>query len=525
MNRLLFIGLDGATFDLLDPLVQQGLMPFLGGLIREGVRASLLSTRNPLTPPAWTSIATGRSPSAHNIHDFLRPVQTGEDVFLKVNDSRDNRCEAVWSILKRHNLRATSLNFYGQSPPPAIDGYLLSGFVPWKHLRHATYPAELFDWVKARTELNYKDLGMDIGEEKKCVQGLMENEHQGWIELQGRRDTAWTRLACALMEKDRTDLTALVLDGPDKIQHLFWRYVDPRLAHTLTEPGDEEITRLCQEYYRILDDNIRDLVTSAGPDTNVIFASDHGFGATTEVVYLNAWLARQGHLHWSEKAESASAGKLTADRMRDHLGMIDWRRTRAFCPTPSSNAIHIKKSDDPRLGVTPSEYLDFCLRLRQDLLDFRMPGEEHPVFTEVHLNRLEGTPYLDGCPDITVRLRDKGFVSILKSEQIVVPRARPEGTHRPEGIFIGYGPHFHRGLEVSTQSLLCVAPLMLHLLGLPVPADLEGRVPEEALSSASRVSTEGPTHAQPAASTQNREPTEEEKQALLDQMKLLGYLD
>lgn len=524
-KRVLFIGLDGATFDLLDPLMEQGLLPFLKQLIANGVRAPLLSTRNPLTPPAWTSIVTGRSPNAHNIHDFLRPVQTGEDIYLKVNDSRDVACETIWSMAKRNGLRATSLNFYGQSPPPSIDGYLISGFVPWKHLRHATHPPELFDWVKSLPGLNYKDLGMDIGEEKKCVQGLLEGEHSDWIKLQDTRDSTWADLTCALMEKDRTHLTAVVLDGPDKIQHLFWRYVDPKLAHTLTEPDDARITELCRAYYRKLDENIRALVTAAGPETNVVFASDHGFGDTVEVVYLNAWLAQRGYLHWSERATAAADGKLTADRMRDHLGMVDWRRTRAFCPTPSSNSIWVKRSDDPSKGVTPAEYMDFCVKLKKELLAFRLPGDDRAVFTEVHLNRLEGTQYADSCPDITVRLRDQGFVSILKSDAIVVPRAKPDGTHRPYGIFIGYGPDFHKGKSIPAFTLLSITPLMLHLLGLPVPVELEGPVPEEALVTGERVLQQGHTASPQASGGEGREASEEEKQALLDQLKLLGYMD
>ena len=140
--KVLMIGLDGATFSLLKPLIQQDLMPNFARIIDGGVHGDLMSTRNPLTPPAWTSMITGRSPEAHGIYDFLRP-QALEDgnMFLKINDFRDNQCETVWSIANRSGKRATSLNFYGMSPPPEFDGYVVSGFVPWKHLRKGTRPA------------------------------------------------------------------------------------------------------------------------------------------------------------------------------------------------------------------------------------------------------------------------------------------------------------------------------------------------------------------------------------------------
>ncbi|HEX6203637.1 MAG TPA: alkaline phosphatase family protein, partial [Thermoanaerobaculia bacterium] len=67
MNRALVIGLDGATYDVIDPLMERGLMPTLADLRRRGARATLLSTPNPLTPAAWPSLATGRSPGEHGI--------------------------------------------------------------------------------------------------------------------------------------------------------------------------------------------------------------------------------------------------------------------------------------------------------------------------------------------------------------------------------------------------------------------------------------------------------------------------
>ncbi len=103
MNKVLMIGLDGATFSLLNPLMEDGTMPFLRQFVQQGVWADLMSTPNPLTPPGWISMITGRSPDAHGIHDFLYPEQVGEQIFLKVNDSRNVRCETIWSMANREN--------------------------------------------------------------------------------------------------------------------------------------------------------------------------------------------------------------------------------------------------------------------------------------------------------------------------------------------------------------------------------------------------------------------------------------
>ncbi len=530
MKKTLMIGLDGATFSLLKPFMEDGTMPFLRGLVEAGVHADLMSTRNPLTPPAWISMITGRSPHVHGVYDFLRPSYLDDgSVFLNINDSRDIKCETLWTMVNRHGRRATSLNFYGMCPAFEIDGYLASGFVPWKHLRRGMHPPSLYDTVRSMEGFDYRSLGMDIGEEKKCVQGLFDGEHEGWIALQKARDTAWTYLCCHLMQTDRTELTAVVLDGPDKLQHLFWRFVD---ADYLPDEPDKwfvHIRNLCLDFYAQLDRNIKSMVETAGPNTNVILTSDHGFGATTEVVYINEWLSRRGLLTWSDRAEEDETGKLTANKMKDHLGMIDWKSTTAFCPTPSSNAIYIKKDNGTANGVKDGEYVEFCLDLKRELLDYRDPASGEQIFVGVDLNKLEGTPYVEPSPDISLKLRDGGFVSILKSKEIVVPREYPDGTHRPNGIFIAHGPDVKAGVQVDPLNLLDITPLLLHFLGLPIPADLEGRVPSEILRSeaadASRIE-QGTVTEMPVRSRRKREDaTPEEKEALISMLKVLKYID
>ncbi len=524
--NVLMIGLDGATFTLLDPMMHAGVMPFLQEMLRRGVRADLMSTRNPLTPPAWTSMITGRSPEAHGIYDFFRPTFTPDGrVFFRINDFRDNHCETIWSIVNRGGKRATSLNFFGMAPAPQIDGYLISGFLPARHLRQGTHPQSLLDEVKALPGFDFRNLGMDIGEEKKSVQGLQEDEHEPWIELQNTRDRAWAELTTHLMSRDRTDLTAVVLDGPDKLQHLFWRFVDPAFALAGGDAWHLRIRALCIDFYRRLDENLRIMVEAAGPDTDVVITSDHGFGPTTEILYVNEWLSRQGYLAWSDSAVDDSVGQLTADKMRDHLGMVDWTTTIAFTPTPSSNAIYVKKDQGTGRGVTEDEYLPFVLKLQRQLLEIRDPATGEPVVVAADLNKLRGTSFVEPCPDITLRLRDGGFVSILKSSEVLMQRPAVDGTHRPAGVFVGCGPSFRRGEMIPAIGILDIAPLILTLLGVPVPSDLEGALPARALAGDRIAQRAGATVSAPSPAGERDEPSEEERQALMKQLKILGYMD
>jgi hypothetical protein len=82
------------------------------------------------------------------------------------------------------------------------------------------------------------------------------------------------------------------------------------------------------------------------------------------------------------------------------------------------------------------------------------------------------------APDLTLSLRDGGLVSILPSDAVLKPRKEPSGAHRPNGVFVASGQGVRRGISLSPLSILDVAPLLLYMLDLPVPEDLEGRVPE-----------------------------------------------
>jgi predicted AlkP superfamily phosphohydrolase/phosphomutase len=546
MKKVVMIGLDGATFYLLKPLMEAGVMPYLQSFVSEGVYGDLMSTANPLTPPAWVSMVTGRSPEVHGIFDFLRPVPGASNILFRPYDFRDIRCETMWSVANRHGKRVTSLNFYGMSPPPEVDGYMIGGFTGWKHLRSACYPESLFETLKSLPDFDYKDLGMDINEEKRAMWGLSEGEQEEWLRMHLDRDKAWTQLITHLMKTDPTEVTALVFDGTDKLQHLFWNYLDPALIES--EPSEQynHIRNLCLDYYRLVDNSIAAIVNLAGPEANVIMTSDHGFGPTTDVVYINEWLSRQGYLTWSTKAEVDGVGRQASEYVKDNRTMFDWQKTTAYCMTASSNSIFVKVDRDRTgEGIAPEEYPAFCQDLRQKLLDYRHPKHNTPVFVHAYLNeaKLANKNFIETAPDVVLNLHDGGFVSILKSDEIVQERRVIGGTHRPNGIFIGRGPDIRVGEKIEPISILDIAPLMLYLAGLPIPSDWEGRIPNEVIKPSSLQNAPiayGELSHSPALygedsgeksafsaqkSQKEQEVSEDQKAALMEQLKLLGYLE
>jgi predicted AlkP superfamily phosphohydrolase/phosphomutase len=479
--RTLLIGLDGATFSILDPLVRQGVMPFLQRLYLSGTRAKLNSVVPPLTPPAWTSLMTGRSPGNHGVFDFMRFESRPDGRYLRVVDSRDVACETVWSIVTRHGLRATVLNFPLTYPAPPISGCVVPGWVPWRYLRLACHPSDLYDKLRALPGFNARELAMDMALEGRALEGChREEDYEQLIKLHIRREKQWFSILRHLMSEEPCDLTAVLFDGVDKLQHFCWRFLDPELFPASPSPIEVKIRNLCLEYFREIDRFLAEIVALGGPDTTTLLASDHGFGPTTEVFHLNAWLHQQGYLTWTDagQVEQKHPETLGLETMARRFYEVDWDRTVAYCPTPSSNGIYV--SPPKSGGGAAQDYYSFREQLIASLLSFTDPATGEPVVTRIW-TREEAFAgrHMERAPDLTVSLRDGGFVSVLPSNVVLKPRPEPTGTHRPQGIFMAVGPGIRRGASVSPLSILDVAPTVLYTLGLPVPEDFEGCVPQQ----------------------------------------------
>ena len=531
MLRTLFIGLDGATFTILDqltgPLPGTGVvMPFLAKFMASGARARLRSTPNPLTPPAWISIMTGRSPGHHGVFDFIRAEEKAGQMYFTLYDSRDIRTETIWSIASRQNRKVVSLNFPMTAPPRKINGALVPGFVPWKHLRRNTTPADLYERLAVIPEFDPKSLAWDFDHEKQACEVLDDSEVENWVAYHLPREKQWFRIAEYLLNEDKPDFLAVMFDGTDKMQHQAWAFLDANLAPKNPTPFERRMRELCLDYFRALDGYIEALVSAAGESAQVFMASDHGFTATTEVVRINTYLHQKGYLHWARTDDSEASRR----RENSQFANIDWSRTLAYCRTPSSNGITIRVSDGPgQPGIRPEQYEEFRRQLMEDLHELRDAHGE-PVVRDI-LKREDcfSGPAMRQAPDLTLVLRDYGFVSIRNLEPAVMPRDLAAGTHHPDGVFMAGGRGVVAGAVVDRLDIVDVAPTLLYSLGLPVPQDFEGKVPRDFFSEDylrfKPVRTGRATLPVSDGRVQSEEISQDEKDKLVAQLQMLGYME
>jgi predicted AlkP superfamily phosphohydrolase/phosphomutase len=534
MERTLLIGLDGATWTILDPYMQRGVMPFLRELTERGTRAPLRSIVPALTPPAWTSVTTGKHPGGHGVFDFFQKEEP-DSIHFRFASSQDVHSATIWSLASDAGQRVISLNFPLMFPAPAVDGCVVpGGMMPWRQLRLGCHPAGLFDRLKALPAFNPREM-LDMELEVKAIEGCPEDEQHAYVEQHITREQRWLEVARHLITAEPAELIGVMFDGVDKLQHLCWRFIDPDCRPAEPTPWEQGMIDRCERYFRTVDDILAELAELAGPEATLVLASDHGFGPTWDVFHVNAWLEREGYLAWADReTPDARDGTLVGFKeVTRHVHALDWSRTIAYAATPSSQGIHVVSrvpgSDDPLPDDDRRRIRD---ELAAKLLELRRPHDGAPLVTRVWTrDEAFAGPHEGIGPDLSLLLADGGTMSILPSRELVVRRPEPAGHHREVGMFLAAGPGIRTGAEVGELSLVDVAPLILHRLGLPVPDDVAGRVPVEVLEEAElaarppRTVPAGVPTAVTAVTPTDLQLDADEQAGIMQRLKALGYVE
>jgi predicted AlkP superfamily phosphohydrolase/phosphomutase len=528
--QAIIFGLDGATFTVLDDLVARGIMPNLGKFQCEGARGILMSTVPPLTPLAWSSLVTGRTPGQHGVLGFVQYADP-DTTSVQLVSSRQFTAETIWSMVNRQGKRAGSLNFVAHQPAPRIDGWVIPGWVSWRWMKRLSHPADVIEHLKQQLPgFDVKKLAIDFEEERKSVVGARMDDYRSWIHLHIEREKQWFAVLRHLMRKDPADLVGMVFDGVDKLQHLLWYYLDPRITPDQSDEEYFRIREMAWDYFRTVDELLGDVVQLYGDSATILICSDHGFTATREILYINSWLEKMGYLTWKDETAVVDDGSQELEGGVYRQIGFDASRTKAYCLTASSNGIYINvKGRRDNTGIPPQEYESLRRELADALLTKCVDPETGERLVTKVSTREEAFwgPSMNNAPDLTLELRDFGFVSVRRTSCIRADRPLIGGTHHPEGILIGRGPGIRRNARIDPVHLVDVAPTALYAMGLEIPADLQGRVIEE-LYTPEHLATHdrtlgGTTEAGEAVPVPAGVPDEDTE--IIEKMKARGYLE
>jgi tetratricopeptide (TPR) repeat protein len=290
-TRLLVVGLDGADWEILDPLLEQGRMPNLARLVNEGVRAKLLTISPMLSPVIWTTVATGVEPSRHGILDFL--VHDEEGGGRQPVTSRQRRVPTVWGSLGEAGVDVGVVAWWATWPAEEVRGYLVSDRLAYQLFDYRsdpddaggkTWPPDLYDEI--RSEM----VAPDAIPWERVVSYLSgprtlpeEFDAEETELLEGLRTLlaagdSYIGIAQHLGQRFRPRFEAVYLEGTDTIGHLFMRYRPPRLPGVEDERY-ESFRGMVDRYYEQADAYLGRLLEGKGEDWTILVLSDHGFAS------------------------------------------------------------------------------------------------------------------------------------------------------------------------------------------------------------------------------------------------------
>jgi predicted AlkP superfamily phosphohydrolase/phosphomutase len=251
------------------------------------------------------------------------------------------------------------------------------------------------------------------------------------------------------------------------------------------------------------------------------------------VFRVNSWLHSQGYLEWRNIDDLDDTAKRGAKRLvEQHFVLLNWDKTTAYARTVTSNGIYIRVAGKPgQTGVPADQYERFRNELIEKLYAIEDPLTGERIIKRV-LTREEAYPgkYNEQAPDLTLVMQDYGFVSILNKSPDIAHRPEVEGTHYPEGIFMGRGPGIQRGVALPPFSILDIAPCLLYSLGLKIPSDFEGALPDgifdESFMAEHPYQVGPPTHPPDTyAVPADRDSDSEEEAQIYERLKSLGYIE
>jgi predicted AlkP superfamily phosphohydrolase/phosphomutase len=452
--KVLVIGLDGATFDLIGPWMEAGKLPNLRALRDEGASGTLFSVIPPWSPPAWTTAVTGVNPGQHGIYDFFRVDY--DSLYGLTETAASRRVPAIWTLLSEADRKVGVINVPMSDPPDPVNGFMISGLPHPDTLGFAT-PGALED------DLHHHGYLLDRMGEALVPGHEADLETEIFETFRSRRATA-LRLG---EQNPDLDLYWVVFTGTDRVQHFFWKffekghpYHDPDLAPRF---GDTML-RLWQE----VDGAVGDLVTQAraqaeaqGRELAVLVVSDHGFGPVHRAFRVQSFLRQPPD--GREPITSTYS--------------LEFNASLLYVPVRGREANGVMTPEEQ--GEVAGEVLDRVMNAVDPVTGVK-PARFGGRREDVYRGR-----YLSKAPDL-VFLAEPPYYLINEpgnQEPFASPDFSFNAHHQMNGILIAAGPMFRRGAIEGRQSLLDLTPTVMHLSGVPIPGYMEGRALSDLLTA------------------------------------------
>jgi predicted AlkP superfamily phosphohydrolase/phosphomutase len=524
--RTLTIGLDGCSWNVLEPLLETGAVPHLSALRERGATGVLESTIPFYTGPAWASFATGTSPGAHGIYDFML-LREGDR--MSVAHASDLRRTTYYEELDREGKRSVLINL--PLDQEGVEGAIIVNSWLTDDDDRRLFPVDRRARY-ARQLSAYRNYPVTFGAELgRHVDDLSELEQARFA------------LARELYLGEDWDHFFILFSSTD------W------LGHAATGrflAGEREAREAFLRLYRELDAYVGWLVEHA-PDATVAVVSDHGQCEETHSVHVNTVLRELGLVRLLRERPSdvnaAVAGdasvratirvptflgqlrsvpllargvRATKKLLQRHLGVdlltprrgfdVDRVLSRAFSPTVASYSVYTRECDEDEIA-----------RIARALAGLQL-DDGRPAFEGIWTPEELYGRSLSGLAPSLIFAPSPGVRPSIAVREPVVERAgeRGRGAHQRDGIIVLAGPEI-AARDLGRVSLYDVAPTLLWAMGAGIPAGVDGRVLFEAFRDDFAIRQEV-REVEAEAGERYGTPREEASTEVERRLRALGYL-
>lgn len=552
VRRVAVLGLDGATFRTLDPLIDAGLLPNFARIRSGGVAGPLRATAPPNSPLGWAAFMTGKNAGKHGLFGFF--TFEPERYRLSVSTGARVASRVLWELASAAGLRSAAVNVPYSWPPRAVDGVTVSG-MDTPHGRPFTNPPS-FEADLLAAVPDYR-IEMELPRGTDARKAWILEHGLAYVRARARAfDLVW----------DRVDpqLFVGVFTATDRIHHFLWADLDP--SHPRHDASAAPACRrLVEDVYREIDRALGRLLDRVGEDGAVFIVSDHGFSGVQKTFFIHHWLHGEGLLALAARPRgdaSMSAlrflrarprvyalarevkrripGLRSREMSRRSIGAsapyrkIDWSATRAFYVNNQGFRINLK-GREPAGIVEPSDYE----ALRDDLvaraLAIRDPETGASVYARAERRE---TLYHGGHESATADVvlvetngRTRAAENFSTSAQInpdrldrrFAARGIP-GNHADFGVLMACGKGVRSGEHVTGAGLEDIAPTILYMLGLPVPTSMDGRILQDVLTDDFRASHEVRRSDDDGAIEAGSDLGRDDEEEIEERLRGLGYL-
>ncbi|RLI19642.1 hypothetical protein DRO54_08130 [Candidatus Bathyarchaeota archaeon] len=552
-SPVVIIGLDGATFDLILPWIENGKLPFLRETMKNGVYGELKSTIPMLSPTAWSSFMTGVNPGKHGILGFF--TRKRNSYAIEVINAKHRKIEEFWILLNKIGKKVGIVNVPLTYPPKRVNGFIISGMMTPPGAKDYVYPNSLKEKIRVIIgEDTIDPLFTYLEGEEVFTQKLFDSTEK------------LAKICFSLIKEYKPELFAVVFNGTDYIQHKFWHFLDRKHPRYDIKKA-AKFQKIILSYYQFLDKIIAKIYSLAGKNATLIIVSDHGAGPLLKYFHVNPWLLHNGFLALKKNIRTklreclykvglapekiyncllrVRVGNLgfkghrtdvslrrTLERLFLSVSDVNWKKTKAF--SIGSGLIYINlKGRDPHGIVNPGEEYE---KLRDTLIymlkKYRDPETKQPVIKEVYRKEeVYSGPFLEEFPDL-ILVPNSGYMTFEEYEfgsyTVLTYAEAVSATHKSNGIILMRGPQIKKGLKLNEAEIVDVAPTVLYLFGIPIPSYMDGRPLYEAMASQKiakqpkeyPIKYTGPNY---TVNMENPYTPEEEEQIKL-RLKRLGYI-